>query len=370
MSIDSSFSLSIDNLKQIPFEKYDNKFTFIVNGKRYETSRFIADLLSPIIREYHYSDETKTEYILKTKIDVQEQLNGDDYFTDFLKLTSFDTKNLNSNQKLYFSNYFLQLGNINEYLLLQLLSVNEEISPNNVISRLKFLTDQLTIQSIQLTNSKIKEILNQLIEYISSNFDSISKEEMKQLDSETIELIISDPSLKLSEEDTLLNFILDLYKTDTKNSFFFEYVLFNNVSETSLTKFIKIFNIEDINSRIWSSICRRILPSQSKCQNEEGRYNGNIKTFSYEKGKEFQGIMRFLSKETGGNIHDNGTIEITTKSNTSNSKYLVDYEKDNFFNSGSPKDEEIRFDFKERRIQLSSYLIQSHIKMAKVMERL
>lgn len=125
-------------MKQIPFEKYDNKFTFIVNGKRYETSRFIADLLSPIIREYHYSDETKTEYILKTKIDVQEQLNGDDYFTDFLNLTSFDTKNLNSNQKLYFSNYFLQLGNINEYLLLQLLSVNEEISPNNVISRLKF----------------------------------------------------------------------------------------------------------------------------------------------------------------------------------------------------------------------------------------
>lgn len=81
---------------------------------------------------------------------------------------------------------------------------------------------------------------------------------------------------------------------------------------------------------------------------------------SYEKGKEFQGIMRFLSKETGGNIHDNGKIEITTKSNTSNSKYLADYEKDNFFNSESPKDEEIQFDFKKRRIQLSSYLIQLH----------
>lgn len=106
MSIDSSFSLSIDNLKQIPFEKYDNKFTFIVNGKRYETSRFIADLLSPIIREYHYSDETKTEYILKTKIDVQEQLNGDDYFTDFLSLTSFDTKKSQFKSKTLFQQLF------------------------------------------------------------------------------------------------------------------------------------------------------------------------------------------------------------------------------------------------------------------------
>ena len=54
----SEFALSFDNMKEMPFNKYEKNFTFIVDGQQYETSRCVADLLSPIIRKYHYTDET------------------------------------------------------------------------------------------------------------------------------------------------------------------------------------------------------------------------------------------------------------------------------------------------------------------------
>lgn len=38
------FSLNINKIKLIPFGKYEKDFTFVVNGKRFQTSRFIADL--------------------------------------------------------------------------------------------------------------------------------------------------------------------------------------------------------------------------------------------------------------------------------------------------------------------------------------
>lgn len=44
-SKNTNFSLSFGNMKGIPFHKYEKNFTFIVNNKQYETSRFIADIL-------------------------------------------------------------------------------------------------------------------------------------------------------------------------------------------------------------------------------------------------------------------------------------------------------------------------------------
>ena len=85
-----------------------------------------------------------------------------------------------------------------------------------------------------------------------------------------------------------------------------------------------------------------------------------------KEGQEFDGIMRYLSKESGGNIHDNGTVEITTNSiynNNTNSyhpKQLVDYNNDNRYDSDNVSGVFVCFDFKKNRIQLSSYSIKSY----------
>lgn len=48
MSIDQ-FQLLTSSILNIPLQDYEKKFTFIVNGQKFKTSIFIAELLSPVI---------------------------------------------------------------------------------------------------------------------------------------------------------------------------------------------------------------------------------------------------------------------------------------------------------------------------------
>ncbi|KAK8833659.1 hypothetical protein M9Y10_030419 [Tritrichomonas musculus] len=77
--------------------------------------------------------------------------------------------------------------------------------------------------------------------------------------------------------------------------------------------------------------------------------------------------MRYLTEETHGNIHDNGTIEITSNSvydSTKNPKNLVNYKDTSCSceHCSKERDEQehaIVFDFKDKLIQLESYTIKS-----------
>ena len=80
------FSLSPKSIEDIPFEKYDNDFTIIVNDKRYYISRIVADLISPHIRKLHFADESINEFSFNTK---KQEKSNIDYFKDFLDLVSF-----------------------------------------------------------------------------------------------------------------------------------------------------------------------------------------------------------------------------------------------------------------------------------------
>ena len=87
--------------------------------------------------------------------------------------------------------------------------------------------------------------------------------------------------------------------------------------------------------------------------------------FQRSEGREFQGIMKYLTDKTGQNIHDNGTIEITSNSilnddeKTYHPKHLVDYGINNYYHSKNDKNFYICFDFKNFSVQLTGYSIKS-----------
>lgn len=376
----SDFSLSFDNIRDIPFEKYEKNFTFIVNDRRYETSRYVADILSPIIRGYHIIDETIDSFIIQTndtiKTGSQSMSNDDESFLDFLNLAKFNQKTIKESHRNLFLQYFIQLGNINEYLRLQT-EYFEGITSSNVIDRLQFITENVQIMKRTKDITKNYEILDKMsvqkmITYASSHFWELRKEKLKNLSKEMIEAIIRDDSLKLDEEDSLLSTIIELYEEDDQFSTLLEYVRFDNVSDECLSKFISTFNIENINASIWKSICERLqLSSKEEVIRKDERYLSSmtrkkgIKEFTPEPDHEFEGIMHYLTNQTTGNIHDNGTIKITTNSffnndNTYHPKNLVDYLNNNYYSSNDEPDTFICFDFKDRPIQLTNYAIKSH----------
>lgn len=88
------------------------------------------------------------------------------------------------------------------------------------------------------------------------------------------------------------------------------------------------------------------------------------KEFDVRPGSNFDGIMRYLTRETKGNIHDNGTVSITSNSVSSGGdpKNLVNYEDESRYQSimHGNGNAYIRFDFKDMTIQLTKYTIQSN----------
>lgn len=75
-----NYSLTTEYINEVPFYKYENNFTFIVNGKKHFTNRVIVDILSPIIRNYHFTGESINKY----SFDIDEDI---DLFHEFVQLS-------------------------------------------------------------------------------------------------------------------------------------------------------------------------------------------------------------------------------------------------------------------------------------------
>lgn len=85
-----------------------------------------------------------------------------------------------------------------------------------------------------------------------------------------------------------------------------------------------------------------------------------IKTFTPENEKSFDGIINYLGEKTGGNIHDNGTIEVTSNSILRpgcHPKYLLQSD-DRYATIRGDKNAWVCFDFKNMKIEITDYRIQ------------
>ncbi|KAK8857589.1 hypothetical protein M9Y10_015994 [Tritrichomonas musculus] len=353
-----SFALSLENMQRISFSRYDKDFTFIVDGKRYETSRFVADLVSPKIMNYHYQDESINEYILN--INKQGESNTEpDYFSEFLNLVTFKSVNIDEKRANVFSEYFLQLGNFEEYFKLQPYFF-DNLTTSNVVSRLNTISKKAHL----IDFSPVKK----MIDFCSEHFDEIPHNELFETEMTTIEEIIKNEKLKLESEDSLVEFLIELYERKKESAFLFEYVYFNEISKETIEKFVDAFSIEYMTSGVWKSISMKLTESNKrryadqKATNKIQDKKSAEKTFLFE-GQNFNGIVKYLTDKTGGNIHDNGTIEVTANLvlGSSHPRNLFDFNSSNAYQADgeSSQNAEVCFDFKNRRIQLTSYSIKT-----------
>lgn len=79
-------------------------------------------------------------------------------------------------------------------------------------------------------------------------------------------------------------------------------------------------------------------------------------------GEIFNGIIQYLTQKVGGNIYDKGVIHITSNlmyNEDYKPKYLLDFDNSYYFCSKDKPGGRVNFDFKEKKIQLTSYSIRS-----------
>ena len=302
----------------------------------------------------HFSDESCDKFYLTTKNKSKEN----NYFLDFLKLCHYEEQTLDTSHMQEYLNYFKQLGNIEEYYRIGLSSLT--MTTENAIQ----CADKLFECDSETTEFQ-EENIKKVISFISSHFYEFKEEDLKHLRIGILEEVLSNDDLKISDENSLFELVLKLYEDDHSYSILFSKIIFSNLSQESIEKFIRVFSIDDLDSEIWHSICERLL-KETEIE-KEGRYIHSLNTieFKSELHHEFEGIIDYLTKETGGNVHDNNTIEIATnsiyedKSSIYHPKNLVDFKVKSFYYSKNQSDIYICFDFKERGINLSSYSIKS-----------
>ena len=139
----------------------------------------------------------------------------------------------------------------NDELLSSLLGMidTESLSPAEAIVLFRIGIDLGTAFSDRLES---------LRDFIASRFYELEKGLLDILDLETIQLLLSSPSLQLKDEDSLYDFVRSHTETDLRFTSLFEFVYFDYLSVDRIEDFVNQNSHENINSCIWSQICRRL----------------------------------------------------------------------------------------------------------------
>ena len=349
----SKILLEATNIKHVPFHTYDKDFTFIVNGEEFKTCRFFSDLLSSKISQIHNIDPIISQYTINT----DHQGN----FAHIMELNNFQEHKIDNDEFEFIIEVIEQLGNDSIKIIKDDKS-HTEINEENIFSTL----------SNHMKHEKFYEKeLNDERRYISTHFYELypkHKTEFYQLSHSTLSEIINDDQLQLRDEDQLLEMINELYSKDNRYETLYEHVIFTNVSGEKMKEFVEIFDLNDLTNSTWKSLSKRLFQEIKETNNEifeknKLRYKEkkSIKEFPYKKGQELNGIFRYLTNKTGGNIHDNGTIEITSNYTYSDHpKNVIDFDRDNYYSSNCYQhDAWICFYFKNEEVEISDYSIKS-----------
>ena len=106
------------------------------------------------------------------------------------------------------------------------------------------------------------------------------------------------------------------------------------------------------------------MKNQQELSSNKNRYislGGKIE-FDGNESHRFDGIINYLTQKSGGNVSDNGTVNVTATSYNGSSypKYAVDVKNcQNYFQTNQQEIDWIQYDFKQNRVRPTRYSIRT-----------
>lgn len=386
-------TLSSAGLKNIVPGSCEKDFCFIFGKHELKMKNVFADFMSPMVSHLHQSDPTIDSIKLYDCIsDIQSKLKRHCVNSNLRSLLLLKPKSLFSKDIV---SVFQQLSagweiEINErqipkMKLLSILLGNEElykiinescqndINESNFDEYLQCFPYLLSLSNEQPNSLSTFMQYTNIIEFISKNFYSIDHNKLLNLPKSIIYSIISNKNLQLENEDSLIDFIHDIFSNDDSSyncvegveDFgildFFEQVDLSALSEKKFQEFLEDINPYKMSSLLWQKICQCITKKHdhSRNQNTDSKlvldYDGNINHC-------FNGIIHHFTDECGGNVDENRIIKITASSAIVGyyPKFAADLEDNNhYFSSLSRENSWLLYDFKEKKINPSYYAIRT-----------
>jgi hypothetical protein len=196
------------------------------------------------------------------------------------------------------------------------------------------------------------------LKFVASHFYELNERELGGVTPDLLEAVLSHSDLLLIDEDSLLNFILS---REEEFSALLGYVECQFLSVSSIDQFLSKVTKENVDSVIWSSICRRLQWESVDDKANCGRFASiKYEEFVVTKGQEFNGILNELTKKCGGNVHEKGIVNITSSGDAYNKCWqLVNHGWTDSYISQNTTSPWVCFDFKDSQIAVRSYSVKS-----------
>jgi hypothetical protein len=201
----------------------------------------------------------------------------------------------------------------------------------------------------QMRDSTTLDLFSEyLIGRISSNFSELTWSEFDAIPVSVLFHILSRHLLKISSEDDLFSYISSHICSNPECSNFLQFIHFEYVSPKSICCFLSA--VPDwIDRRLWESISHRLISpvrpvSHSKSHTE-------VK-FPLTEAESIDGIISYITRKHGGNVHDKGIVTITSKSVFSNYavRNAADLTSNSLFSSKNQPGLWVCWDFHEMRV--------------------
>lgn len=357
-----TFTLSSSGIKNIICD--EKEFVFIFGNKEIRMSNVSAEFISPIVSRLHVSDSTINSiyYKLPVKNDFPQfdAILTEDIINILYLLSKGSSVSMNTEQIYKIQQISILLSNSELFNELQKINNSEENLDEylNNLQLLEYISNLQCNQDFDITS---------FISPISKKFNTIDHKKLHKLSKPFLFKIISNENLKIEDEDSLFDFIKDIFDKEDNEPLtiidFLEYIDFRNLSEEKFKEAILSIDPNQMTNQLWKNICNRFLDNNKDQMNKtQSDSDSKFEIIEYKSGNDnmFNGIMHGLSAKTGGNISTNGTIEITcTSVESKETLKLVDYENESVFYSNDSNLATIRFDFKDKLIQPSSYKVKT-----------
>lgn len=264
---------------------------------------------------------------------------------------------------------------VNRLNFADLFRISQELENQELLSALldmikpEFLTIEAAAiflqASIEVGGAVFSDHVPRLTEFVASRFCEIGKEILKTLNLETAQLLLSNRSLKIDDEDSLYDFVMSRAGNDVRFMSLFEFIYFEYLSQSRIEEFASFASehlLDIINAGVWSKICRRLIfGSEAKEWNPRVV---NSMEFAYD-SKPLDGIIAHLTRTCGGNVHDEGIVHVTassfltTGSQLFDPKNAVELEGTEIFASINEEGAWICYDFRKWQVIPKSYSLQS-----------
>ena len=364
-----SLILSSSGLKNlVSGASLEEEFSFIFSGQNIKMKTFFAEFISPKISKLHYSDPTINSICL-TDYNSCNKLS-ESVLTKFQLLSCGESIEITQEESFQMKIISILLDNKDLYNKLVDLYTNE-INETNLE---QYLTNLSILSNISPAFDCFN--YNNIIDFVSSHFYSIDKMKLKNLPKTIIYSIISNQNLKIKSEDSLFDFINELFENDEEKDFdiisFYEEIEFKNLSQKKLDYFTDLLNPSSITRSLWEKLrpCLRIQKNRPNNNSKQNRYKyENLITCNIEydenKSHALCGIIDHLMKESGGNVSDNGTVKVTSsKVNPHNpdriARNAVDiHNNKKYFQSADEENSWLKYDFIEKKVHPTRYSIQT-----------